>query len=288
MKTAIIGTGLMGSAFAEALLRAGHDVTVYNRSAEKTVPLAALGATPVATAAAAIHAADAVIFVLADGASLETMLASDDARAALAGKRLLNASTTSADEIEKLAAIVTAHRGALAEASIMVGPDQLRDGSSFFILGARDEDQAFWTDLLGNIGGQVQVAGGVGDASRAEIPILIASVFGNVAASYAAAMTMRMGLPQDMSRQLIEAALPASAHMLDNLFARDYDTVMASVDSFTTVARTAADAARTLDMDASVFDAMGDLYTRAAANGYAQKDGTAIAEILSEPIQGAR
>ena len=281
MKTAIIGTGLMGSAFAEALLRAGHDVTVYNRSAEKTVPLATLGATPVATAAAAIEAADAVVLVLADGASLESVLASDEARAALKGKQLLNASTTSVEEIEKLAATIGNHGGTLSEVSIMVGPEQLRDAESHFILGAQGDAAQFWTTLLRNIGGQVQLAGNVGDASRAEIPILIASVFGNVAASYAAAMTIRMGLPEDMSRQLIEAALPASAHMLDNLFDRDYDTVMASVDSFSTVARTAADTARALNMDASIFDTMGDLYARATAQGYAQKDGTAIAEVLA-------
>ncbi|MDA8310115.1 MAG: NAD(P)-dependent oxidoreductase [Actinomycetota bacterium] len=39
-----IGTGRMGTAMASRLVRAGHDVTVYNRTRSKTEPLAALGA----------------------------------------------------------------------------------------------------------------------------------------------------------------------------------------------------------------------------------------------------
>ena len=39
-----IGTGRMGYAVVERLLRAGHDVSVYNRTRSKAEPLAALGA----------------------------------------------------------------------------------------------------------------------------------------------------------------------------------------------------------------------------------------------------
>ncbi len=42
-----IGTGRMGYRLAERLLRAGHDVSVYNRTRAKAEPLADLGATVV-------------------------------------------------------------------------------------------------------------------------------------------------------------------------------------------------------------------------------------------------
>jgi 3-hydroxyisobutyrate dehydrogenase-like beta-hydroxyacid dehydrogenase len=44
MKVGFIGLGAMGSAMASNLLAAGHDVTVWNRSAAATEPLASLGA----------------------------------------------------------------------------------------------------------------------------------------------------------------------------------------------------------------------------------------------------
>jgi 3-hydroxyisobutyrate dehydrogenase-like beta-hydroxyacid dehydrogenase len=39
MKIGFIGLGNMGSAIAMNLLKAGHDLTVYNRTAEKAKPL---------------------------------------------------------------------------------------------------------------------------------------------------------------------------------------------------------------------------------------------------------
>src|SRR5450432_1507881 len=46
-----LGTGRMGYALAERLIKAGHDVTVYNRTRAKAEPLAALGARLVDSAA---------------------------------------------------------------------------------------------------------------------------------------------------------------------------------------------------------------------------------------------
>src|ERR1041384_4943491 len=44
MKIAFIGLGNMGSAMARNLLRAGHDVTIYNRTRSKAEPFTADGA----------------------------------------------------------------------------------------------------------------------------------------------------------------------------------------------------------------------------------------------------
>ena len=46
MKIGFIGLGRMGTAMATNLLKAGFDVTVFNRSAEKIQPLISLGARP--------------------------------------------------------------------------------------------------------------------------------------------------------------------------------------------------------------------------------------------------
>ena len=48
---AVAGLGAMGSRLAARLVAAGHEVTVWNRSAGKAEPLARLGAFPVATIA---------------------------------------------------------------------------------------------------------------------------------------------------------------------------------------------------------------------------------------------
>lgn len=68
MDIGFIGAGEMGSAIAGNLLKAGHRVRVWNRSAERVAPLVALGAQQVATVADAF-AGDAVFSMLADDAA---------------------------------------------------------------------------------------------------------------------------------------------------------------------------------------------------------------------------
>lgn len=73
MKIGFIGLGRMGSAMAANLLKAGHDVTAFNRSSEKLRPLVELGA----------HAADTVADACR-GELVVTMLADDSAVADVA------------------------------------------------------------------------------------------------------------------------------------------------------------------------------------------------------------
>lgn len=51
MEIGFIGLGRMGTAIAGNLVKAGHDVTVWNRSAEKIRPLIEAGAQQAATPA---------------------------------------------------------------------------------------------------------------------------------------------------------------------------------------------------------------------------------------------
>jgi 3-hydroxyisobutyrate dehydrogenase-like beta-hydroxyacid dehydrogenase len=72
MKVGFIGLGHMGSGMAANLLKAGHQVTVYNRTLAKVEPLVAQGAK------AAVSVADAC-----RGDAIVTMLADDEAVASV-------------------------------------------------------------------------------------------------------------------------------------------------------------------------------------------------------------
>lgn len=144
------------------------------------------------------------VVVLPDAASVRAMLLSDDTRSALKDKKILNASTTKPDEIAQLERDIADYGGILAETSIMIGPDDLRTQQGQFILGCQQGDQTFWSELLTSVGKRVDYAGVVGDASKAEVPILIASMFGVVTATYAAAAATKL-IASPASKALILA-----------------------------------------------------------------------------------
>ncbi|MFH0915504.1 MAG: NAD(P)-dependent oxidoreductase [bacterium] len=75
MKTiGFLGMGVMGSRMSARLLAAGHEVTVWNRTAEKTVPLAEKGAAVAVSPAEAAAGKDMVLSNLTDGPALKSVI----------------------------------------------------------------------------------------------------------------------------------------------------------------------------------------------------------------------
>src|SRR3982751_3413112 len=78
MKVAFLGLGRMGAPMAAHVVRAGHDVTVWNRSPGRAGDLVELGATEARSVASAVTGAEAVVLMLfgpgAGGAGLSGRL----------------------------------------------------------------------------------------------------------------------------------------------------------------------------------------------------------------------
>ncbi|MBN3510635.1 3-hydroxyisobutyrate dehydrogenase [Mycobacterium sp. 88mf] len=77
MKIGFIGLGNMGAAMAANLLKAGHEVTAYNRSPDKATALAAQGARPAASVADACQG-DVVVTMLANDDAVRAVTFGDD------------------------------------------------------------------------------------------------------------------------------------------------------------------------------------------------------------------
>jgi 2-hydroxy-3-oxopropionate reductase len=74
MKVGFCGTGLIGGPMVSWLLRSGHEVHVWNRTASKLQPLAEQGAVVAPTPAAAAQGADAVCLCLLDNKAVEQVV----------------------------------------------------------------------------------------------------------------------------------------------------------------------------------------------------------------------
>jgi len=73
-KISYLGLGTMGSGMASNLLKAGYQLTVWNRSAEKCKPFARKGARVADTPADAARDADLVIYMLSNDQAIEEVV----------------------------------------------------------------------------------------------------------------------------------------------------------------------------------------------------------------------
>ena len=104
-RIAFLGLGKMGSGMAACLIRAGHEVNVWNRSSGKAGPLAAEGAIVAKTPAEAASGADAVFSMVADDAASERVWLGDDGALGSASPKALaiECSTISHGHVARLA-----------------------------------------------------------------------------------------------------------------------------------------------------------------------------------------
>ena len=72
---AVLGTGLLGAGFVESLLGKGHQVRVWNRTAEKVRPLVDAGAVAAEDPADAVRGVDRVHLVLSADAAVDEVVA---------------------------------------------------------------------------------------------------------------------------------------------------------------------------------------------------------------------
>ena len=77
MKIAFIGLGQMGSGMARNLVRAGHDLAVYNRTRSRAEELEGEGARVADSPADAASSVDVLITMLADDEAVEQVIFGD-------------------------------------------------------------------------------------------------------------------------------------------------------------------------------------------------------------------
>ena len=138
MKTGFIGLGRMGSAMATNLVRAGHDVTVFNRSPEKRNTLVDLGAHQADRIADACHG-DAVITMLADDGAVTDVAFADGGIIASLPKGAIHVSmSTISVALAKHLADAHANAGQRFVAAPVFGRPEAAEAAKLFIVAAGD------------------------------------------------------------------------------------------------------------------------------------------------------
>ncbi len=189
-KIAFLGLGVMGGPMAGHLARAGHDVTIYNRTlarAEARQALLAeegLAVRVAATPAEAAAGQDVVITCVGNDADLaQVVLGEDGALAAMApGSLYIDHTTVSADIARRIAAEAQT-RGILAvDAPVSGGQAGAESGKLSIMCGGTDEALAAAMPVMEAYAARIVHVGGpgAGQVTKMVNQICIASVLQGV------------------------------------------------------------------------------------------------------------
>lgn len=182
---AVLGTGIMGAPMARRLARAGHRVTVWNRSRDKAAALC--DDTPVSLAdapVAAVERAEVVIVMLSDGPACDATLLGD--RGALpamrSGSTLIVMSSIPVDTAQHQAEAARRHGVDYLDAPVSGGEKGAIDGSLAIMVGGEAAAFARARPLFGVLGRAVHVGpSGSGQLTKLANQLVVANGIAAVA-----------------------------------------------------------------------------------------------------------
>jgi len=141
-KVGFIGLGIMGKPMAKNLLEAGHELVVYNRTAEKAEELAGDGATVAGSPKEVAEQSDVIITMLPDSPQVEEVLAGEGGvlEGIREGSLIVDMSTISPVVTRDLAAKAGEHGASMLDAPVSGGDVGAIDGTLSIMVGGSEAD----------------------------------------------------------------------------------------------------------------------------------------------------
>jgi 3-hydroxyisobutyrate dehydrogenase-like beta-hydroxyacid dehydrogenase len=285
----VIGTGTMGSALVRALLAAGHPVTAWNRTPERTAPLAAAGASIADTAVAAARANDLVLMCVSDQAAASAVLSSDSLADLLRGRTLVQLTTGTAADGRRNAAWAGPLGIGYVDAAILAYPREIGTaGAEIFYCGP-GATAAGLQPVLAALGSAHFLGE---DAGRAAVvdAALIAFFYGTLAGFlHCAALASAEGMAIN---ELLELTGPFFSRFIANAVSetggrmtrRDYREPQSSMDTHLGgIDLLVLGSSRDAGIDVGVVTAIRDTFVRAVSAGHGGDDIAVLAELLRTP-----
>jgi 3-hydroxyisobutyrate dehydrogenase len=169
---AFLGTGLLGSAMVEGMLRRGDAVTVWNRTEAKARALEAGGATVAPTPGDAVAGADRVHMTLPDDEVVDRMVAEITPRLA-AGAIVIDHTTASPRGTKARVARLNAAGVKFLHAPVFMSPQMAKDGVGIMLVSGPNGVYSSAREPLETMTGEVWYLGEQGDLAASY------KIFGN-------------------------------------------------------------------------------------------------------------
>ena len=215
-RIAFLGLGRMGLGMATRLVTQGHQVAVWNRSAEKARALLGLGARLARTPAEAATGAEVVFTMLADDpAARAVWLGPDGALAAMGpGTTAIECSTLTRGLVLELAQKAQARGIRFIDSPVTGRPNVAALGQLTLLVGADPADLAAMRPLLAEISETIRHFGPVGTGTAYKLTINLMGAVQIAALAEGLVMAERLGLDRETVVAAIETSASASRQVV--------------------------------------------------------------------------
>jgi 3-hydroxyisobutyrate dehydrogenase len=209
MNVAFIGMGTMGAAMALNILKAGHEVTVHNRSREREEPLAKAGARRAGSPKEAARGAEIVVTCVSDTPDVEAVVLGENGviQGAGAGAIVVDMSTISPSATRRIGAELATKGIRMLDAPVSGGSEGAQKGTLAIMVGGDAADVAKAMPVLSAMGKTITHVGpgGAGQFTKAINQVIVGGFY------LAVAEGMTFGLKAGLDMEKVVQALSGGA-----------------------------------------------------------------------------
>lgn len=222
-----VGLGIMGAGMAGNLLKAGHEVVVWNRTAARAEPLVEQGATSAATPSAVAEQCDVVFVCVSDTPDVEAVLFGENGLAAALrkGSLVVDCSTVSPSATRAWAERLAEAGVSFVDAPVSGGSEGAKNGTLSIMVGGAAEDVERARPYLEAMGKTITHLGEVGTGQICKLVNQILVVVNMLAVSEALVFAKAGGLDLEKTLTAVTGGA-AGSWMLANrgpqVIARDW------------------------------------------------------------------
>jgi 3-hydroxyisobutyrate dehydrogenase len=268
------------------LLKAGHTVTVHNRTRDREIPLAAAGAVRAATPQLAAQGAEVIITCVSDTPDVEAVILGDQGiiHGAAPGAVVVDMSTISPTVTRQIAAALTAKEIPMLDAPVSGGSEGAQRGTLSIMVGGDAAMVERVRPVLNALGKTITHVGGIGagQLTKAINQIIVAGTY------WAIAEGMALGLKADLDMDRVVQAVSGGAagswgldnrsgNMIDNTYPLGFRVRLHHKDL-----QIALQAARELGVTLPVAAYVDQVETGLIAQGFGDEDVSAIARSIRQ------
>lgn len=276
----VIGLGHMGAALARAILRAGHDLTVWNRSPAKMQPFIDDEVAGTPDLISAITASPVILICIDNYAVTMAMLQSEEVTPRLAGRTVVQLSTGTPREAQESAEWMKTHGVSYLDGAILAGPPDIGTDTSLILLSGEKAAHELSGGLLECLGGDVRYLGpNVRAASALDLAWLCESYGRILAVTHAACLCESEDVGVDVFASLFDEDSPARRYA-NVIHLVDFENCTSTLQVWGAALQRIRTQAENAGISIEFPEFVSSLFRRAVDAGYGEEHVMALVKVL--------
>lgn len=271
----VIGTGLMGSAFANTLLKAGTKVTVWDGRPQAAAGVVANGATLAPSFADAVNASEVVLSIISSASGGIALFKENASKLDLSNRYVISLSTSMPEDGEEFRSVVEGSGGKFINAAITSYPDLIGGPYTIVQYAAKPDVWAEVESTMKPVAPQATLYTGEDLTVPSTVDAAMTGSFYAVglagfleAAAYAKTHGVNASQLSDFADKCIDLLRYKVQKSIKEIEANDFTTIQATVDVYLDAVIQWRDALQASGLRASLISAVADDLTETQKAGH--------------------